>query len=214
MNESGAVNTLADVLALVDQTGLPGTRGRDMASAIRRLCEMAGTAPAGVPAEPPLLREMLSRIRPAAHGVSAKSYSNLRSLLSAALQLVGVVHPLGRGNARRDAGWGPVLETVAEDQRLSTGLAAFANWCASQGISPAEVHDDAVQSFRIWVEAKTLHPKPRDLVRRVPKLWNEASTKFRSWHHEADHHLFQNAAQASQLVGLKVDLPGGRGSLS
>jgi integrase len=181
MSESGAANTLANVLALVDETGLPGTRRRDMASAIRRLCEMAGTAPAGVPAEPARLREILSRIRPAAHSVSSKSYSNLRSLLGAALQLAGVVDPLGRGSARRDAGWGPVIETIAEDQRLSTGLAAFANWCASQGISPAEVNDAAVQRFRIWVEAKTLHPKPRDLVRRVPKLWNEASSKFRSW---------------------------------
>src|SRR5215211_7180563 len=181
MNEIRVVTTLANVLDLVDQANHTGTRRRDMASAIKRLCEMAGTVPAGVLAEPAGLREMLSRIRPAAHGVTTKSYSNLRSLLGAALQLARVVDSLGRGSARRDAGWGLVLETVAEDQRLSTGLAAFANWCASQGISPGEVNDDAIQRFRIWVEARTLHPKPRDLVRRVPKLWNEASTKFTSW---------------------------------
>ena len=181
MNEIRVVTTLADVLALVDRAGLPATRRRDMVSAINRLCEMAATVPAGVPAEPARLREMLSRIRPAAHGVTTKSYSNLRSLLGAALQLADVTDSVCRGGARRDAGWRPVLEAVAEDQRVSTGLAAFANWCASEGISPGEVNDDAVQRFRIWVEARTLHPKPRDLVRRVPKLWNEASTKFTSW---------------------------------
>ena len=169
------------MLALLDQAGLAGTRRRDMISALKRICEMAGTMPTTVPAEPSLVREMLSRIRPAAHGVSAKSYSNLRSLLAAALQLAGVIEPLGRGSARRDPEWGPLLEAVADDQRLSNGLAAFANWCAGQGISPREVNDTVVQRFLIWLEAKTLHPKPRDLVRRVPKFWNEASTKFNFW---------------------------------
>jgi integrase len=32
-----------------------------------------------------------------------------------------------------------------------------------------------------WLEARTLYPKPRDLVRRVPKLWNEGSKKYGFW---------------------------------
>jgi hypothetical protein len=73
MNENRIVGTLADVLGLPDQAGLTGTRRRDMVSAINRLSEMAGTTPASMRAEPPVLREMLSRIRPAAHGISAKA---------------------------------------------------------------------------------------------------------------------------------------------
>jgi integrase len=181
MNENRVVATLADVLTIIEQASLSGTRRRDMVSAVNRVCEMAGTAPASAPAEPPLLRKMLSRIRAAAHGISAKSYSNLRSLLAAALQLADVIDPLGRGGGRRHPGWGPLLEAVVDDKRLSNGLAAFANWCASQGISPGDVDDTTVQRFLIWFEAKTLHPKPRDLVRRVPNVWNEASTRFVSW---------------------------------
>jgi integrase len=181
MNEKRTVGTLADVLGLLDQAGLTGTRRRDMVSAINRLCEMAGTTPASVRAEPPILKDILSRVRPAAHGVSAKSYSNLRSLFAAALQLAGIIDPSGRGSARRHPEWGPLLEAVADDQRLSNGLAAFANWCAGQGISPGEVNDMVVKGFLIWLETRTLHQKPRDLVRGVPKLWNEASTKFNSW---------------------------------
>src|SRR4051794_5351371 len=85
MNENRKVVTLAEVLGLIDQAGLSGTRRRDMVSAVNRVCELAGTVPPSVRAEPPVLKEMLSRIRPAAHGVSGKSYSNLRSLLAAAL---------------------------------------------------------------------------------------------------------------------------------
>jgi integrase len=181
MKENRVVATLADVLAVIDRAGLTGTRRRDMVSAVNRICEMAGTAPASMPAEPPGLRETLSRIRPAAHDVSAKSYSNLRSLLAAALQLAGAVDPLGRGAAKRHPGWESLLQAVADDKRLSNGLTAFANWCANQGISPGEVDDRAVQQFLIWLEAKTLHPKPRDIVRRVPNIWNEASIGFNSW---------------------------------
>src|SRR5438874_3540587 len=153
MNENRTVATLADVLALLDRAGLTGTRRRDMVSAVKRICEMAATAPASVRAEPSVLKDMLSRIRPAAHGVSAKSYSNLKSLLGAALQLAAVIDPSGRGTAKRHPDWGPLLEAIADDQRLSNGLAAFANWCAGQGVSPGEVDDTVVQRFLIWLEA-------------------------------------------------------------
>src|ERR1700733_5185759 len=65
MNENKTIGTLADVLSLIDQTGLAGTRRRDMISAIKRICEMAGTTPECVFAGVPVLKEMLSRIRPA-----------------------------------------------------------------------------------------------------------------------------------------------------
>ena len=188
-NENAVVRTLADLLSLLDQSDLTGTRRRDMISAAKRICEMFETVPASVPAQPPRLRELLCRIRPAAHGVTAKSYSNLRSLFAAALQLAGVIDPLGRGSARRHPEWRPLLEAIADDQRLSNGLATFANWCASQHVSPGEVNDTTVQRFLVWLEARTLYPKPRDLVRRVPKLWNEASTKFNCWPATKPSHL-------------------------
>jgi integrase len=181
MNENKTIGTLADVLSLIDQAVPTGTRRRDMISAINRICEMAGSTPGSARAEPPVLKEMLSRIRPAARGVSAKSYSNQRSLVAAALELAGVIDPSGRGRAIRHPQWGPLLQAVADDQRLSNGLAAFANWCAGQDISPEAVDDSVVQRFLTWLEAKTLHPKPRDIVRRIPNVWNEASTKFNFW---------------------------------
>src|SRR5262245_49422298 len=181
MIEKKGAKTLADVLVLLEQAGVAGTRRRDMVSAIKRIADMGGATPAGIPAEPPRLRGILARIRPAAHDVSAKSYSNLRSLLAAALQLAGVADPTGRGSAKQDPLWGPLLLAIADDQRLSNGLAAFANWCTGQGISPAEVDDAAVQRFLTWLETRTLHPKPRDLVRGVPKFWNAACAKFDVW---------------------------------
>ena len=214
MNANRVVTTLAELLAFLEGTSLSGTRHRDMVSAIKRVCAMAGSD-AGVRAcEGPPLREMLSRIRPAAHGITAKSYSNLRSLLGAALQVAGVIEPLGRGGARRHPGWRPLVEAVADDQRLSNGLAAFANWCARQDISPSEVNDTVVQQFLTWLEAKTLYPKPRDLVRRVPNIWNEARTKFDFWPSTQLTTLsFKAPPKHLTVVGLEPELPAGRGRL-
>ena len=43
------------------------------------------------------------------------------------------------------------MGAIASDQRLAGGLAAFANWCAAQGISPEEVDDATLQ--RIGLQA-------------------------------------------------------------
>ena len=65
--------TLEDVLGTVQKSDLPPFQRRDMTSAIKRICEMAGVAPATVPAEAPALRAMIAKIRPAAHGVSLEN---------------------------------------------------------------------------------------------------------------------------------------------
>jgi len=57
--------------------------------AIKRVCDMAGSTPACMPAEASQLRETLSRIRPAAHGITAKSYSNVRSRRNGVASRVG-----------------------------------------------------------------------------------------------------------------------------
>jgi integrase len=38
-----------------------------------------------------------------------------------------------------------------------------------------------VQQFLSWLETRTLYPKPRDLVCRIPNLWNEARDRFSCW---------------------------------
>src|SRR5262249_705739 len=99
----------------------------------------------------------------------------------AALRLAGVIDQRGEGLALKDPAWAHLLEAIAEDKRLSCGLAAFANYCSVQAITPPQVNDLIVQQFRSWLETRTLCPKPRDVVRRVPHLWNEASEKIEVW---------------------------------
>src|SRR5271157_1594963 len=121
--------TLAEVLMTVAAADLPAARRRDMISAIKRICEMVGWSPSGLAAETVSLRGQLGKIRPAAAGINAKTFANLRSLLIAALQLAGVTDSMGRGYAGGHSVWGPLVRAIASDKRLSNGLAAFLNWC-------------------------------------------------------------------------------------
>jgi integrase len=123
----------------------------------------------------------LRKIRPAAFGVTSKTFANLRSLLAAALQLAGVFDTLARGRARQHPAWAPLLREIGSDKRLANGLAGFANWCAKNDLRPDAVTDEAVQQFLIWLETRTHHPRPRDLVRRIPCLWNEARARIEGW---------------------------------
>ena len=152
-----------------------------MKSAINRVAEMAGVVPTGAEATPPALRRMLKQVRPAAHGVTLKTWANLVSQFRAALRLAGVIDPRADGLALKDPAWAPLVEAIAEDKRLSRGLAAFANYSARDAITPDQVDDAVLQQFHIWLEKRTLCPKPNDVVRRVSQLWNEASSRIASW---------------------------------
>ena len=142
---------------------------------------MVGCNPALLSLDVPTLRGQLAAIRPAAEGISPKTFSNLRTLFASALEWAGVVAFLGRGRARRDPAWAPLLAGTAHDKRLANGLAAFANWCAENGIAPTEVDDGTVQRFHGWLVSRTLHPKPKNVVRRVPQIWNEARALVPGW---------------------------------
>lgn len=174
-------NTLADVLAIVAAADLAPARRRDLISSINRLCEMAGRSPSDLPAEASALRAELRKIRPTRFGVSAKTFSNLRSALAAALRQAGALDDMSRGFARRHPAWGPLLQAVGADTRFDDGLAAFANWCARNDIAPDAVTDDSVKLFAIWLETRTHCLKPHDVVRRTPLLWNEAGARFGCW---------------------------------
>jgi hypothetical protein len=110
-----------------------------------------------------------------------KTWANIRSSFGRVLELAGVIDRMGMGIALRHSMWGPLMKAVAHDKRLSNGLAAFANWCAARGIAPEQVDDHVLREFHAWLEDRTLCPKPCDVVRRVPHLWNELSEKFEIW---------------------------------
>ena len=141
---------------------------------------MAGAAPAQIPAEAPSIRAMLAKIHPAAHGMTPKTWANLQSRFRQELRLADVIDPNFQGCAARHPAWAPLVQAIADDKRLLHGMAFFTNWCAVQD-TPPEGATAAFVEFPSWLDQRTLCPKPRDVLRRVPPLWNEASKRIDVW---------------------------------
>jgi integrase len=177
-SSKNTIKTLGDMLALVETSAVSAYQRRDMRSAIKRVAEMAGLVPAMTEASAPSLRALLRIVRPGAHGATPKTWANILSQFRAALRLAGVIERGGEGLARKDPAWAPLVEAIAADKRLSCGLAAFVNYCAGKAVTPEQVDDAVVQQFYVWLEKRTLCPKPKDVVRRVPYLWNDASKRI------------------------------------
>ena len=137
---------------------------RDLLSAIRRVCDITGCAPASLKVEMLALQKALDAVRPAAHGMSTATLSNIRCLFGAALKWAGLVESIAGGAAKRDDGW-----------------ASFMNWCAQKGIVPGAVDDAVVQSFLHWLETRTLKPRVRQRVRETVNIWNEARMRIAFW---------------------------------
>ena len=173
-------DTLEEVSHLADTVSPAGRRRWIGRSATERLCAMAGVAPASMPANAPSVRAILSKIRPAAHGITAKTWANLLSRFRVELRLADVIDPNHAGYAATHPAWAPLVQAIAGDKRLSTGLAVFHNWCATRGITPKSANA-AFRDFGTWLDERTLYPRPRDVLRRVPQLWNEASENIDVW---------------------------------
>jgi integrase len=172
-----AKKTLEDIRQAVRK----GTLRHHGKSATERICAMADVLPAMVAADASTIRALLRKVSPALHGMTSKSWANLLSRFRQELRLADVIDPNRQGCAARHPAWVNLVQAIAKTKNLANGLAAFLNWCASHNIIPEAVDDSIVQRFHAWLEHRTLCPKPRDLVRQTPSLWNVAGENVAAW---------------------------------
>ena len=173
--------TAAELIEHIEQFDVSAVRRRDMISATKRICAMAGIILTALVLESAKLRVLLRKILPAAHGVSKKTYSNMRSQFTAALELANILQRPKRGLARRHPDWKVLMAKLTHDVRLANGIAAFANWCSAADVTPCDVTDNVVLAFHDWLTNQTLHLKPNAVVRKVPVLWNECRERIDGW---------------------------------
>jgi hypothetical protein len=88
---AAAPATLRAVLdALEGRQDLAATRLRDLRSAVTRVAKLLNDAPGHIPLELPVLGAKLAAINPVAAGLTAKTFSNIRSDFLAAVSVSGL----------------------------------------------------------------------------------------------------------------------------
>jgi hypothetical protein len=166
---------LSDVpLALDRCEGLSATRLRDLRSSVRRISALMGDDPVRIPLDLPTISAKLATIGPAASGMSAKRFSNVRSDFMAAVRVSGLKSVRRSAKIPLTDDWRRLLAELST-KRTRYGLSRLARFASAHGIKPEEIDDAAIQAFISTVRNDSLHRKPNALHRSVSLIWNEAA---------------------------------------
>lgn len=169
--------TLKDLVEKIEaDLSLSATKRRDWISAIRSFAKHAGKD-LGLAASPLHLRALLKKLPPSS--VSAKTWSNIRSNLQAALRFGGMIAN-GQTNSPTKEAWAS-LRMALPSPRFERGLSRLLNWFISSGVSPSEVEASHFEAFRNHLEDATLIARPDKPYRDTCQLWNRAVHSVAGW---------------------------------
>jgi integrase len=167
--------TLEAVLdALEERRDLAPHRRRDLRSAVTRVAKLLGAAPGQILLELPVLAARLAAINPVAAGLTAKTFSNIRSDFQAAVNASGLKQLRPTGKGALSPGWTRLLDKLP-NRRGGIGLARLARHASQEGIEPDQIDDAALERFITAVRQGSLHRNPNHLHRTTAKIWNEAA---------------------------------------
>jgi hypothetical protein len=170
-----AAATLKAVLdSLEERRDLAPNRLRDLRSAVTRVAKLLGGAPGHIPLELPVLSAKLAAINPVAAGLTAKTFSNIRSDFLAAVNASGLKQLRSPGKGALSPGWTRLLDRLPK-RRGGIGLSRLARHASREGIEPDQIDDAALERFITAVRQGSLHRNPNHLHRTIAKIWNEAA---------------------------------------
>ena len=163
--------TLADVLdTLTAGTPEDTIRQRVRVSSVRRIAEFLHRPPSDLPADIKLLRRQLQALHSAQCGVSPKTLANIKSNLADALRASGAMVDDPR-RVVRSLAWEQFLSDAPSDHQR-WGLSRFVNYCAANGIEPADVDQQVFNAFHEYLDARLLAASPADHCKSAAGTWN------------------------------------------
>ena len=191
---TGSVTEVITMAALVDRiqanTSLTAARRRNVASSIRRFCELVGADPNRTPATFWALREHLHGFCPIASGVTKKRFSTIKSDVSFALRQISA--PTAKPRVPLSNAWAEA-RSRAQNMSCRLSLSRLMTYCSLRNISPEDVDDSVIATYRGFVEQQTFKTSPQSHVREACLHWNKL------------------CAAAGDDLGLKVvSMPAGR----
>jgi hypothetical protein len=167
--------TLADVIAAVQAADLSPQRRQNMASAVRAVARALGRELDKIHADPQALGRRLSQVTAEQLDLSAGRWNNIRSLLRAALTLVGPMMK-GRSTVPLSTAWQSLHDALpkrADRIRLSRLM----RWLSERQIGPDVVVLDDLMNFKTELIEDALLKNPEKTWAELVTTWNRASTR-------------------------------------
>lgn len=176
----GSPLTLADVLtALPNVSSITPAQQQEMASAVRTIARLLGEDPTQIPANRRALTRRMASIAPVIHGITKPSWSNIRSRLNAALDLVLPPHLRRRRNLVLAPKWQELQERLADRWTRKT-LSRFFHFCSETAISPEQVEEKTLEGFSRYLDVVRLKDNAM-LLRETRRAWTKACQEVPGW---------------------------------
>jgi hypothetical protein len=146
--------SLADLLARLQASDLPGRQRQELASAIRTAARALGRSPENTPANGRLLADRLKCVGPTAIGISRGRWNNVRCLLRTALALIQPISP-GRNRNDLSPEWLALWSKLAS-RSDKIALSRVLNFCSARGIGPNAVREGTFDEYRLHLDESLL----------------------------------------------------------
>jgi hypothetical protein len=170
--------SLADVLRAVSAANLTPRRKQDLASAVRTVARLLGAEPERLPISPRLLADRLNEVSPLANGISPGRWDNLRSLLRAALSLLGPIAP-GRHLGGMSPEWTALYDQIG-DRPVRSGISRLLHFCSAAGVEPDAFTPAVFESFAASLD-RSLLKNPKGAIKAAKRAWAKARTRVPDW---------------------------------
>ena len=165
--------TLADLLELVP--GLDGVSAQarqNMKTGIRTLCRVLDRQPQFVPIATPALRKMFDAALPAAAGVSASNWRNVRTNVRRAIKLSGLSDETGVADVPLSDAWQRLTVDLSDPKQRAV-IRRFARFCSGCQVAPEDVDDSILARYHTFLETTQLYRDPARSVIVLAWAWNK-----------------------------------------
>jgi integrase len=176
---------VAQALALVETwSDLTVSRRRDLASALSTIARLAGLPPDAVVLAPAALRERVLTKSPRSFGITEKRMKNVRSALNVVLRRLNIVDP---SDTPVSAAWAVLLDRMPTVMRNGEpafkrpGLAGLGRYCTMMAVEPDQLSDQMIEAYRVWLEERTITPRPTKKSGEARGAWNHAQRTVDGW---------------------------------
>jgi integrase len=169
-----------DLIAAIEQApDLSEQRRRHWVCSLRQIAKWLDRPATVIPARWNSVRISVSQLHHARVGVTAKTLSNHKSNVRAALRWFGKEHDVSQQGVRLTPAWARFCTGL--DKHIRERLYGLVRYCSGRSIGPSEVNDETFAGYwRYRTETTTL--ATNNTARRfMVRAWNASAAAIDSW---------------------------------
>jgi integrase len=133
-----------------------------------------------LPCDPHELRPLLLCVLPARHRMTLKRWSSVKASVTRVLKLTGWAATETETQSPSSPEWQVVTASISTLPQRSV-VAAFARFCSREGLSPQDVTEATIESYRAWRLARTLDLTVRVTISQLRCILNRAGREVEHW---------------------------------